>query len=221
LYSIGISDTATDDGVYSRILHTPLETIVKFNNIYSSGIIKVMDSVDMYSFHYPFFEEKEETDFWTQPESPVHKVYSPNGSFLMCNSLKKKWGMLYVETVIQDAITHKQILSIDTLYNGFMGVGFTHDETELIFLDYMGGNQKVSLLNDEDKQKLSQIEDVACTNLGVASTVKRLCMECREKRTITLHEDDPNRKMLIDWSLTSTELLKLLTKCLPITKIKK
>jgi hypothetical protein len=223
LYSVGISDVATDDGVYwiQGRNRTPLQYLYTINGYYYSKLFQAGSSIAMYHLAYPFFGEKEEADFWSQPESPIHKVYSPNGSFLMCNSLKKKWGMLYVETVIQDAITHKQILSIDTLYNGFVGVGFTHDETELIFLDHMGGNQKVSLLNDKDKQKLFQIEDVACTNLGVASTVKRLCMECREKGTVTLHEDDPNRKMLIDWSRKFPELLQLLTKCLPITKIKK
>jgi hypothetical protein len=221
LYSVGISDVANDDGVYWIRNRTPLQSLHTINGHYCSKLFRAGNSIAMYNFDYPFFGEKEEADFWSQPDSPVHRTYSPNGSFLMCNSLKKKWVMLYVETVIQDAMTHKQILSIDTLYNGFAGVGFTHDETELIFLDHMGGNQKVSLLNDKDKQKLFQIEDVACTNLGVASTVKRLCMECREKGTVTLHEDDPNRKMLIDWSRKFPELLQLLTKCLPITKIKK
>lgn len=219
LYSAVISDTGTDDGGYYESERIPLASRVK--DFYDSKIIKVGDFINVFNLCHTFFKENPEADLWSKSESEVHRVYSPQGTFLMCNSLKKKWGMLYVETIIQDAVTHKQILSIDTLYAGFAAVGFTYDETELVFLDHLGSDSKVSLLNYEDKQMLFQIEDVACANLGVASLVKRLCMECREKGIITLYEGDPTRTMLIDWSRKSPELLKLLTTCLPITKIKK
>ena len=73
----------------------------------------------------------------------------------------------------------------------------------------------------EDKQILSQIEDKACTNLGVASLVKRLCMERRENGAIALQNNDPAYAMLRDWAGTSPQLLQLLKTCLPIRTIKK
>lgn len=220
LYSTMISKPLSN-GLYQLVESTPLESVGDHNLTYYTKIIKVGDSIAMYNLNYPFFGEKDEGNFWSQPENKVHRVYSPEGSFLMSNSLKKKLGILYVETVIQDAVTHKQILSIDSLYAGFSGVGFTHDETELIFLNAVGPHYKVSLLNYEDKQVLSQIEDIACAHLGVASLVKRLCMECRKKGSLSLREDDSTYTMLIDWSRKSPALLELLKKCLPITKIKK
>lgn len=161
-------------------------------------------------------------NFVAQPDSEVHRVYSPDGSFLMCNSLISKLGIWHVRTAIKDAVTHKEILSIDSLYNNFAGVGFTHNGTELIFLNHGNDlNFRVALLNDEDKKMLCAIDDVACTNLGVASLIKRLCMECRAKGTLPLHEDGSTCKMLIDWARKSPMLLKVLEKCLPLTKIKK
>src|SRR4030095_11020233 len=83
-------------------------------------------------------------------------VYSPDGKFLMSNSPKIKFGIGYVETILKDSITHETLLVIDTLYtsmlSSFTGVGFTHDGQELIFLNSSGYNDKVSLLNIDDKK---------------------------------------------------------------------
>lgn len=156
-----------------------------------------------------------------QLERGLHKVYSPKGTFLMSNSLKQKLGAFYVETVLKDAVTHQQILSIDTLYDGFVGVGFTADETSLIFINVTGGHHKVSLLNDTDKQMLYEMEKVTFVNSGVTGLLKRLCMECRERGIVTLYEDDSTCCMLKDWTKISPAMLQLLKKCLPMQKIKK
>lgn len=221
LYSIEISKSDGNGSYYREYSRefASLNKVAFHTSEYTLAMLKVGDSVEMFYSGYPFFKEDPEAGFWSQPKSQVHRAYSPNGEFLMCNSLKNKWGMLYVETVIQDATTHKQIVSIDTLYAGFKGVGFSHDSTELIFLD--NSHSKISLLTYEDKQILSQIEDKACTNLGVASLVKRLCMERRENGAIALQNNDPAYAMLRDWAGTSPQLLQLLKTCLPIRTIKK
>lgn len=216
LYSIAVSDIATDDGVYTchyiSGLSRPSEVICQMGGCIEGGheLFKVVDSINMANWRYSVLKE----------DGQAHKVYSPQGTFLMSNSLKNKFGMLYVETVLQDAITHKQIFSIDTLYTGFEGVGFSHDEKELFFFDNLR-TSKVSLLNDTDKKMLSEIEDIACTNLGVASLMRRLCAKCKENKTLSLSADDPAFVMLVDWSKKSPELLQLLKTCLPITRIKK
>jgi hypothetical protein len=184
------------------------------------------NSLRMIRRNTPFFVDNNTKsfleDFWAQPKTEIHRVYSSDGSYLMCNTLKKNnLGILYVETVIKDAATRKDILSIDTLYNGFRGVGFTCDTTELIFLSRRGPHYKVSLLNYEDKQVLSEVDDIVCSNLGVASLVKRLCQQCKENSMLALQKDDSTRAMLMDWSKKSPTLLKLLEKCLPIAKMAK
>jgi hypothetical protein len=154
--------------------------------------------------------------FVSQPDSECYRVYSPDGKFLLCNSLKNKWGVFWVETVVKDAVTHKQILSIDTLYQNFIAVGFTYDGTEIIFLNRIGDDEKISLLNDDDKNCLQAIEDVACNNVGVTSLLKRLCMECKEKGAAVVYQNDPTHTMLIDWARRSSTLRKLLATHLPL-----
>jgi hypothetical protein len=221
LYAIEISE-ANGNGRYYLKYNKGFASLghyEMYNSEYTLAMLKVGDSVEMFHSGYPFFADQTGRDSWSQPKSEVHRVYSPNGEFLMCNSLKNKWGMRYIETVIQDAVTRKPILSLDTLYAGFKAVGFSHDSTELIFLD--NSHCKVSLLNYEDKQVLFQIEDKACTNLGVASLVKRLCMERKENGAIALQNNDSTYAMLFDWTRTSPELLQLLKTCLPIRTVKK
>jgi hypothetical protein len=216
MYSTAVSKIATDDGVYSCLSMTGLAKPFMVDNQYGGGdideplIFKVADLINVLNWDYSVLKE----------DGQVHRVYSPQGTFLISNLLKQKYGMFYVETVLQDAITHKQIFSIDTLYHGFQGVGFSHDETELFFFDLLKAS-RVSLLNDADKKMLSQIEDIACKDLGVVSLMRRLCAECKEKKTLSLCADDPARAMLLDWSKKSPELLELLKTCLPITIIKK
>ena len=99
-----------------------------------------------------------------------------------------------------------------------MGVGFTPDGTELIFINSVGPHHKVALLNDEDRQMLCEVEKVAFVNSGVTSLLKRLCIECGEKGLITLHENDSTYRMLMDWAKISPAMLQALKKCLPMQK---
>ncbi len=166
-----------------------------------------------------FFESVRDA-FSFEPDTECHRRYSPDGKFLLCNVLKKKSGMLYVETQIQDAVTHKPITTIDTLYSNFVGVGFNDESTELIFLNHSGPNEKVSLYNDKDKKILEEFESLTFTNCAVTSVLKRLCKECKEKGLITLSKNDPVRAMLMDWWRSGTpEMKKFLELCFPLNKI--
>lgn len=159
--------------------------------------------------------------FTSQPDSECYRVYSPDGQFVLCNSLKNKLGVFWVETLLKDAVTHKPILSIDTLYRNFAGVGFTHDGTELIFLNHQYHHETVSLLNDKDKKYLQGLEDIAFQNVGVTSLLKRLCMKCKENGVVTLRADSPAYHMLYDWthksSILREDLCELLATCMPLS----
>ena len=151
-----------------------------------------------------------------------YRIYSPDGKFLLCNTLKKKSGTVYVETVIKDAITHTQILFIDTRYKDFIGIGFSQDENGgSSFLNSVGLNYKISLLNAQDNAMLQEMEKVVFNNLGITSLLSRLCMECQQKGVVTLYEDSPACIMLMDWARTSSHTKSLLEKCLPLSKLKK
>lgn len=232
LYLFGVANMyakytyKVSDDVYHYEERTHLMSVDLYNNSYFSKIIARQNSVDWIGSRCPFFVDNSTESFlesfWSQPKTEIHRVYSPDGAYLMCNTLKKNSvGILYVETLIQDAVTRKEIFSIDTLYSTFRGVGFTHDGTELIFLVKVGPYYKVSLLNPEDKQMLSEVEDIAFNNLGVISLLKRLCMECRQNGILSLHKNDPIRAMLIDWSKKSPAMLEFLNTCLPMMKTKK
>jgi hypothetical protein len=233
-----------NDQHYKFVSATPLIYMREHYPFCALGFIHLGEYLYMADFSVPFFvdnsavqkkqeQEKQSQSFFanlgnlydyfvSQPDSEVHRTYSPDGLFLMCNSLINKLGISYVRTMIQDAVNRKEILSIDSLHKNFAGVGFTHDGTELIFLNHgIDLNYKVVLLNNEDKEMLCAIDDVICTSLGVTSLVKRLCMECKEKRFLCLYENDSTYKMLIDWSRKSPILLKALEKCLPLSKMKK
>lgn len=152
-----------------------------------------------------------------EPDNQSFKTYSPDGTLLMCNSLKKKLGFLYVETCIKDAKNHQPIMSIDTLYQNCAGVG-VNDQLELVFFNHTGPNEKVFLWNNDDKQIIEEFEALACKNSGVASVIKRLCQECDARGYIVLSDDDPLRAILIDWSRRSPAMLAFLKKCLPFNK---
>jgi hypothetical protein len=226
LYATRIGESASN-GLYYDAESTGLMSIGSrlYHGNGDRWLLSVGDSIGVFDLREPFFVNEQNgyffDSFYSQPESEVHRVYSPDGEFLMCNSLKKKLGILYVETVLRDSVTHKKILSFDTLYKGFIGVGFTHDGTELIFFDEGSLSSRVSLLNYEDKQMLSEVDDIVCSNLGVASLVKRLCQQCKENSILALQKDDSTRAMLLEWSKKSPGMLKLLEKCLPIAKVAK
>jgi hypothetical protein len=216
---------------------TKLCTMERCNReLISATLLKRGNSIFMYDYSYSPFaavveaEQKKTEQNWfvkdlidgsvLKLDSDCYCVYSPDGTFLLCNSLIKKSELMYVETVLKDAVTHKQIVSIDTLYKDFLGVGFSNDGTELIFLNSSGFNYKVALLNDDDKKILCEMEKVAFKQIGVTSLLKRLCMECKKNGTVALQEDDPACIMLLDWSYKPM-MLSLLAKCLPLYKIKR
>jgi len=149
-------------------------------------------------------------------------VYSPSGKFLMRNSFKTKYAINYVETILKDSITHETLLTIDTLYtsglSAFTGVGFTHNEQELIFLNSSGSHDSVSLLNDDDVNILQKIENKASANIAIAALLRRLCRECKKNGYLNLDQNDPARRMLFQWSQESSEMLNFLRKCLPLRR---
>jgi hypothetical protein len=233
-----------NNGGYNLCYTSDLHHIDNYDNRNGFLIIKMIDSMHMFDRTVPFFmknaqaqkdnQQTQKTNLQynslfdyisstissqlVQPESEIHRIYSPDGAFLMCNALKKKLGILYVETVLKDAVTHQQIISIDTLYSNFIGVGFTSDGTNLIFINSGVGHHKVSLLDEKDKQMLYEVEKVAFTNSGVTGLLKRLCMECREQGIVTLYEDDSTYRMLKDWTNISPTMMQVLQKCLPIQR---
>jgi hypothetical protein len=149
-------------------------------------------------------------------DSEYYRIYSPDGKFLLCNSLIKKAGAFAIETVLKDAVTHKPIMTIDdTAYDNFLGVGFTHDGTELIFLNYSPLQYKISLLNPDDNKMLQKMEELAFGSIGITALLKRLCMECKKNGTVALYKNDPAHTMLKEWSRKSPMALKLLKECLP------
>jgi hypothetical protein len=155
--------------------------------------------------------------FTSQPATHNEKyyVYSPGGLFLLRNSLKKEIGIWRVKTELLDAVTHKQILSLDTFLENFKGIGFSPSGDQLIFFGAAGVTEKVDLLSNQDLQCLQALEGVAFKDAGVTSLLKRLCEECRENGVITLRNDSPTYAMLHEWSKNSADLKELLEKCLP------
>jgi hypothetical protein len=157
-------------------------------------------------------------DFLFEPDDECHRTYSPDGMLLMCNSLKKKLGVLYVKTQIQEATTHKEIMTIDTLYKNFRGVGFAKDSKSLLFLNITGPNEKVILCDDEDKEMLQIFENMAFKNCAVTCLFEQLCREHRKNGYINLSLDDPMRIMLLNWWKTNSDIKKFLEICFPLPK---
>jgi hypothetical protein len=208
--------------------NTGLKSIRDHNE--SSKIVE-KKSVFIYDTSYSSFSaiavadvEKAKTTFWQglkndfcfEPDDECHRTYSPDGTLLMCNVLKKKLGILYVKTQILDAVTRKKIVSFDTVYQNFAGVCFSHDSTELIFLNHNGFNEKVSLWNIADKQMFKKFSNVAFKNCGVTALLKRLCIECKKNGHLTFSKNDPICKMLKDWSRISPTMLDFLKRCFPM-----
>lgn len=157
-------------------------------------------------------------NFLSDAESNIHRVYSSDGAFLMSNSLKNTYGFNSIETIIKDAITHKPIISFDSLQSTLYKVGFTSDSTALIFING-SVNDKVLLLNDDDKQMLQEIDAKIGDNLGMAALLKYLSQKCIEEGVIKLRGQGSTYEMFLDWALESKTMLTLLKKCFPIQKI--
>lgn len=167
-----------------------------------------------------FFEKLKESFCTFEPDKECFRTYSPDGTFLLCNLLKVKLGILYVETQVKDAVTGKQITSIDTLYHNFVGVGFTHDSTELVFLNNTGFHDKVSLWDDGDKEMLREFEAVAFKNCAVTSLLKRLSQKCKKRGCVKLRADSSIRALLMNWWRMSSSMKNFLETCFPIQTIK-
>lgn len=204
-------------------------------SFWNSRFVELNDCLHVFNHAFPFFTRHSEIQqnnkqnnftlatmwnyFSSQPVSKIHRVYSPDGTLLMCNSLKNKLGILYVETVIKDAVTHKDIISFDTVYKNFIGIGFTHDGTELVVIPQFGPYQCVALLNDADKRCLQALEG-NFIYLGRTAWLKRLCQECKERGIITLSADDSSYELLREWAKKTPATLEFLQKCLPMRSIK-
>lgn len=158
-------------------------------------------------------------DFVRRFDGEKYRLYSPDGKFLLCNSVIGRNGYFRVETVLKDAISHTDIVSFDTDYNDFRGVGFTPDSTGLVFFHPINvlskDVSKALLLTKEDYNMLDELERAACKNLGVASLLNRLCAKYKRQGQLALLKDDPARAMLRDWAMQYPLLTQLLQKYLP------
>jgi len=186
--------------------------------IYSTQYCLRSRDIKPQSFTWANFIEK----YWSLAGRQHYYVYSPSGKFLMRNSFKTKYEIGYIETILKDSITHKTLLTIDTLYtsglSSFTGVGFTHNEQELIFLNSSGSHDSVSLLNDDDANILQKIENKASANIAIAALLRRLCRECKKNGSLNVDQNDPACRMLLQWSRESSEMLNFLEKCLPLRR---
>ncbi len=159
-------------------------------------------------------------DFHFMPDDECHRKYSSSGEFILSNSLKKEFGMLYVKTEVLDSINHKRMLSIDTIYKNFFGVGFDDEETKLIFMHNNINNAEVSLWDEQDKKDMEWFEGHVLQDLGTVSLMVRLLKEIKKKNEIVLKKSDPIYTMLLDWAKMSPHTLAFMKKCFPLRVVK-
>lgn len=191
------------------------------------------DDTVVYNFWASPFEsiengakKKKQSSFWQgikddmyfEPTDECHKRYSPLGNLLLRHSLKKKLGALYLETEIQDVRTQKPILLLDTLYTNFGAIGFSYDEQQLIFLNYRGLNEKVSLdLSESNKKALETFKNIILSDCGIASLLKHLSIEYDKTGSIEIDQQDPICTMLTELT-EHPEIGNLIKICFPINK---
>jgi hypothetical protein len=159
-------------------------------------------------------------DFNFMPDNDCHKKYSSSGEFVLSNSLHKESGILYVKTEILDSLTHKPLLSLDTVYKNFAGVGLDDEEKKLIFIHHFDKNAEVSLWDEQDKKDMKWFKKQVLQNLGTVSVMTRLLEEIKKKNEIVLKRSDPLCTMLRDWVEQSPDVLSFMKKCFPMRVIK-
>ncbi len=159
-------------------------------------------------------------DFNFMPDDECYKKYSSSGELILSNSLKKESGVLYVKTELLDSTTHTLMLSIDTIYNNFFGVGFDAEEKKLIFIHNNINNAEVSLWDEQDKKDMAWFEERALQDLGITSLMARLLQEIKKNGQVALKKSDPVYAMLLDWAKTSPHALAFMKKCFPLQVVK-
>lgn len=191
--------------------------LVRFDNMqlvtYSTSYEEYLVSINNSCFVYnPSFHQFAGTEKCVM-------TYSPDGKFLLCNSFTKNFGLSYITTCIKDARNHQIMYSTDTLYKSFIGVGFTHDSKQLIFLSAFGSASAKNISTDQDEQALAEFNSRITEHSGTAVLIKNLAMQCAQKGKITLSKDNPIRKMLQEWYNSSENLKYLLGKYFPLNKV--
>jgi len=222
------SYTSNKNGNWIPSFSTDLKTIDEYKSIHNIDIINIDGNIEAFDLTTPFFINSNQgnkswipsfldtkLDQSTPLSDKIHTLYSPNGLFLMGNFLKRKIGMSYVETVIKDPITHENLASFDTMSEDFIGVGFTPDGNNLIFIEHKSSYKK-NLWNEQDTKMLNEFEKKAFSCSGVLSLLKSLCEECKEKGYVLVNKDDTIYTMLVDWSKESETMLNVLKRCLPV-----
>jgi len=199
-----------ENGNWLHSFSTKLKSIDQYNYIHDIDIIDIKGKIEAFDLKAPFFVNTNQKN-----ESWIHNAYSPDGAFLMCNFLKRKMGMSYVETVLKDPITHETLASFDMKSGDFIGAGFTPDGKNLV-LTAMNSFYKYNLWNDEDTKMLNAIEKKAFSCSGVLSLLSSLCTECKEKEYVLVKRNDTIYNMLVDWSKESKIMLDVLEQCLPV-----
>lgn len=235
-YSLGtftnLSNAGAEDSSVSNLCsagtyrHTPiaLRYVVDYP-LYSFFVLPYSDSVaspfkalleaKKKNREVNFFERKM-NEFSFKPDSESFKRYSSDGTMLLCSALKKDFFGLYVQTTLKDASTRVPIITIDTPYNEFVGVGFSANGEELIFLQRDYAFDRVLLPNHEDKKVLQEAEDLMFENIAITALLKQLCMDCKKNGCVALVRDSLMHKNFISWEKKSPSLLKLLRTCLPM-----
>jgi hypothetical protein len=160
-----------------------------------------------------------------------HRTYSPDGRFMMINSLKKIFGELHINTKMVDAVTHQDIVSTDTRYSTFTtifhGVGFSKDSQSLLFFGEknigMTCLKKIVLGNDiYDIYGKCWIpfKKYAFQDLATKKLLWQLIFQIEKKGYLSLSKDSEIRKALITLSKQSSDMLNFLKICFPMAPAK-
>jgi hypothetical protein len=224
---------STENNTFKSLFNTLLLTMKDFNDeVVSWRMVDTGNDVFLFYPKIPLLVDRDPfrcTDsllidisnaFAHEVNSDMHRVYSPDGSMIMCNSLKNdKLGFIYIETEIKDAVTHQPIIALSTRRNSILGMGFSHDSSELIFFDEYTTLDKAVLLAENDKVMLKDIADLAYGNSGVVELLKELCDECKKNGIIKVCKNSSTYQMLIEWARKSPTMCAFLKTCLPIKLI--
>jgi hypothetical protein len=218
---------SNEKGTYVHRCYSDLYAVREYMYLDGYHMVNTNGAIEAFDLTATFFEKDRNQDINDNMvssesillSSKIHKVYSPNGLFLMYNALQKNVeGKEVVSTFLYDSETHQAIASFDMMSENFIGIGFSPDGNDLLIVKDHDDNpySKISLWNDQCIKMLSVIEKEAFASSRKISLLQYLCEKYKKNGYIQMSKDDQICTMLKNWSEKSLIMLNALKQCLPV-----